>query len=164
MQLLVDGVDDRPELRRCLEAERLTRPAAAGVGAAGAAAAAAADRRAARAHDVHAMAASIVQLWQLHKGLHLLAATAADDGCGEHARHLAHRLTHLWGWAQPMDGTTASLGDVGNTCAQAHPGNNDTGGGDAAQPTQLAPPPPRRTCCDMMASSGLLTMGVSVPA
>ena len=33
------------------------------------------------ANNVHAMAAGIVQLLQLHKALHLFAAPATDDGC-----------------------------------------------------------------------------------
>ena len=45
--------------------------------------------------DVQPMAASVVQLRQLHKGLHLLSPPTADDGCGEELCYLAHCLPHL---------------------------------------------------------------------
>ena len=45
--------------------------------------------------NVQPMAASIVQLRQLHEGLHLLSPPTADNGCGEKLCYLAHCLPHL---------------------------------------------------------------------
>ena len=46
-------------------------------------------------NNVHAMAASIEQLFQLDKALHLLPAAPTDDGCGEKLRNSAHSCPHL---------------------------------------------------------------------
>jgi hypothetical protein len=45
--------------------------------------------------NVHAMAACIEQLRQLHKALHLVTPPAADDGCGKQVRNLPHGVPHL---------------------------------------------------------------------
>lgn len=45
--------------------------------------------------NVHAMTASIEQLRQLHKCLHLVTPPAADDGCWEQVCNLAYSVPHL---------------------------------------------------------------------
>lgn len=45
--------------------------------------------------NVHAMAARIVQLSQLNKVFHLVAASPANDGCREAVRQLANDPAHL---------------------------------------------------------------------
>lgn len=47
------------------------------------------------ANDVHPMAASIVQLLQLHEALHLLPAAPTDDGGGEQHGDVFDSLPHL---------------------------------------------------------------------
>jgi len=48
------------------------------------------------AHNVHAMAACVVELFQLHEALHFLPAPATDNGCGEEQGYVLHGLPHLF--------------------------------------------------------------------
>ena len=119
--------------------------------------------------------ARIVQLRQLHKLLHFLPPAPADDGCREQLRHTPH-LQHTAAGKRCLSnrqtGPTAAstscgsghlLGAALQQCAAvaacpAKPAARTLHAGSSCQLTAA------RACSLINARSGLLTIGVSVPA